>query len=105
MANTITRFYKGTRYIGIKNSRKDSMGEWRNELDVKAWFGRPYSRVGWDEIYEYTPELWAKYRAIADQQAIATNREVVDSGEYMYLVPIWIHRPISQCGLASGLLK
>jgi len=89
--NTITRFYKNTRYMGVNYQAKDTMGEWRREINLHAFYGRPYNRFEYDEIYEYTPTLWKEFVARATEQARATNREVYQGGDFLYLVPIWIH--------------
>ena len=89
--NTITRFYKNTRYMGVNYTAKDTMGEWRQEINLHAFYGRPYNHFEYDEIYEYTPTLWKGFVARATEQARATNREVYQGDDFLYLVPIWIH--------------
>lgn len=89
--HTITRFYKDTRYMGVKYQAKDTMGEWRREINLHSFYGKPYNRFEYDEIYEYTPTLWREFVARATVQANATNREVYQGDDFLYLVPIWIH--------------
>lgn len=91
MASKINRFYKTTRYMGVKHQAKDTFGEWREEINLKSWYGRPYNQYEFDEIYEYTPELWQVFVNKAIEQGRATNREVVQGEDYLYLSPIWKH--------------
>lgn len=87
----ITRFYKDTRYMGVMYQAKDTMGEWRKEINLQSFYGRPYNRYDYDEIYEYTPELWQSFVDKALAQGKTTNREVVQADNWLYLAPIWIH--------------
>ena len=87
----ITRFYKTTRYMGVKYHANDTMGEWRKEINLQSFYGKPYNRYEFDEIHEYTPELWQSFINKATEQGRATNREVVQADNWLYLVPIWIH--------------
>ena len=89
--NTITRFYKNTRYMGVNYTAKDTFGEWRREINLHSFYGKPYNRFDYDEIYEYTLILWDKFVTLATKQAKATNREVYQGDNFLYLVPIWIH--------------
>ncbi len=86
-----TRFYKTTRYIGVKYHAKDTMGEWREEINLQSFYGKPYNRFEFDEIHEYTSELWQTFVNKAAAQGKATNREVVQADNWLYLAPIWIH--------------
>lgn len=88
----IKRFYKNVRYIGVKYQNRDTFGEWRNEINLWVFWGRPYNRFEYDAIYEHTPELWNRLVNKAAKQAVATNRELVVTDSHVYMAPIWIHR-------------
>jgi len=92
MDSKITRFMRDTQYIGVNHNSRDTFGEWRREIHVVQFQGRPFGGCSaYDEVYVYTPELWNKYLVMAMKQAADTNREVVKSDHFVYLAPIWIH--------------
>jgi len=88
----IKRFYKDKEYIGIDNHAKDTTGEWRNELSVHRFTGRPYSgKYAYDRIIEFSQVAWDLLIEKAEKQAIDSYRQVISSDTYIYLAPIFIH--------------
>ena len=87
----INRFLKNQKYIGINFHSKDTFGQWREEINIHTWHGRPYNKYAFDKIFCYSDMLYNYYKDMAIKQGLATNREVFEGPDYLGLGPIWIH--------------